>query len=68
MLKTTHLPILPLTAIIYVAAEEQPDMMSHQLNSLANSYMQLAHYYEWNTIASMLVHACYVRPAGTFLQ
>ena len=34
-LQTTHLPILPLTAILYVAAKEQPDVTSHQLNSLA---------------------------------
>jgi len=34
-LQTTHLPILPLTAILYVAAREQPDVTSRQLNSLA---------------------------------
>jgi len=34
-LQTAHLPILPLTAILYVAAKEQPDVTSPQLNSLA---------------------------------
>ena len=34
-LQTAHLPILPLTAILYVAAKEQPDVTSSQLNSLA---------------------------------
>ena len=33
-LQTAHLPILPLTAILYVAAKEQLDVTSHQLNSL----------------------------------
>jgi len=30
-----YLLILPLTAILYVAANEQPDVTSRQLNSLA---------------------------------
>ena len=34
-LQIAHLPILPLTAILYVAAKEQPDVTSRQLNSLA---------------------------------
>jgi len=34
-LQTAHLLILPLTAIVYVAAKEQPDVTSRQLNSLA---------------------------------
>jgi len=34
-LQTAHLPILPLTAILYVAAKEQPDVTLRQLNSLA---------------------------------
>jgi len=33
--QTAHLPILPLTAILYMAAKEQPDVTSRQLNSLA---------------------------------
>ena len=34
-LQAAHLPISPLTAILYVAAKEQPDVTSRQLNSLA---------------------------------
>ena len=34
-LQTAHLSILPLTAILYVVANEQPDVTSRQLNSLA---------------------------------
>jgi len=34
-ISTAHLPILPLTAILKVAAKEQPDMTSRQLNFLA---------------------------------
>ena len=37
MLKTTHLPILPLTAIIYVAAEEQPDDLLSMILFTTNS-------------------------------
>ena len=32
MLQTAHLPILTLTAILYVAAKEQPDVTSCKLN------------------------------------
>lgn len=42
-ISTAHLPILPLTAILKVAAKEQPDMTSRQLNSLANSCVQLVY-------------------------
>jgi len=35
MHQIAHLPILPLTAILYLAKKEQPDVTSCQLNSLS---------------------------------
>jgi len=57
MLQTSPLLILPLTAILYRAAIEQPDVTSHQLNSLALVYnWSIMHAHPWHIVLYYIPH------------